>query len=240
MSTVRSSSRNHASNDCHSLANRSSSGSRSARWRCWGSACCWPTQVTWLGQWSRVDNGRAPCTAKRRPASLQQSTTGDTPAPWRRPATQAPALPRPSAGNEVRSQRRPLIAAQRCEHQPPPIFETSNGLPDGFSSSTRFLPRAHSRLIEHREVRRRHQIGPPTPPAARRSRPAAAPTSRTSRTTWCSSPSKRHRQLLTLFGGCEDSGRCGDCGEVQGLPVSDEVIGHVVVAITVCAEPARR
>jgi hypothetical protein len=31
-----SSSRNHAPNDCHSLANRSFSGSRSARWRCWG------------------------------------------------------------------------------------------------------------------------------------------------------------------------------------------------------------
>jgi hypothetical protein len=31
---------------------------RVRRWRCWGSACCWPAQVPWLGQWSRVDNGR--------------------------------------------------------------------------------------------------------------------------------------------------------------------------------------
>ena len=54
-----SSSRNHAPNDCHSLANRSFSGSRSARWRCWGQRAAGRPRFPWLGQWSRVDNRRA-------------------------------------------------------------------------------------------------------------------------------------------------------------------------------------
>ena len=54
-----SSSRNHAPNDCHSLANRSFSGSRSARWRCWGPRAAGRPRFPWLGQWSRVDNRRA-------------------------------------------------------------------------------------------------------------------------------------------------------------------------------------
>ena len=54
-----SSSRNHAPNDCHSLANRSFSGSRSARWRCWGPRPAGRLRFSWLGQWSRVDNRRA-------------------------------------------------------------------------------------------------------------------------------------------------------------------------------------
>jgi hypothetical protein len=40
-----STSRNPAPNDCHSLANRSFSGSRSGAVALLGSACCWPTQV---------------------------------------------------------------------------------------------------------------------------------------------------------------------------------------------------
>jgi hypothetical protein len=54
-----SSSRNHAPNDCHSLANRSFSGSRSARWRCWGQRAAGRPRSPWLGQWSRVDNRQA-------------------------------------------------------------------------------------------------------------------------------------------------------------------------------------
>jgi hypothetical protein len=54
VSTCRSSSRNHAPNDCHSLANRSFSGSRSARWRCWGPRAAGRPRFPWLGQWSRV------------------------------------------------------------------------------------------------------------------------------------------------------------------------------------------
>jgi hypothetical protein len=54
-----SSSRNHAPNDCHSLANRSFSGSRSTRWRCWGQRAAGRPRFPWLGQWSRVDNRRA-------------------------------------------------------------------------------------------------------------------------------------------------------------------------------------
>jgi hypothetical protein len=54
-----SSSRNPAPNDCHSLANRSFSGSRSARWRCWGQRAAGRPRFPWLGQWSRVDNRRA-------------------------------------------------------------------------------------------------------------------------------------------------------------------------------------
>jgi hypothetical protein len=51
-----SSSRDPAPNDCHSLANRSFSGSRSARWCCWGQrAAGRPRWFPWLGQWSRVD-----------------------------------------------------------------------------------------------------------------------------------------------------------------------------------------
>src|SRR6476660_5120322 len=49
-----SSSRNHAPNDCHSLANRSFSGSRSAQWRCWGPRAAGRPRFPWLGQWSRV------------------------------------------------------------------------------------------------------------------------------------------------------------------------------------------
>jgi hypothetical protein len=48
-----------APNDCHSLANRSFSGSRSARWRCWGQRAAGRPRFPWLGQWSRVDNRRA-------------------------------------------------------------------------------------------------------------------------------------------------------------------------------------
>ena len=51
-----SSSRNPAPNDCHSLANRSFSGSRSARWCCWGQRAAGRPRFPWLGQWSRVDN----------------------------------------------------------------------------------------------------------------------------------------------------------------------------------------
>ena len=54
-----SSSRNHAPNDCHSLANRSFSGSRSARWRCRAPRAAGRPRLPWLGQWSRVDNRRA-------------------------------------------------------------------------------------------------------------------------------------------------------------------------------------
>ena len=57
--TWASSSRNHAPNDCHSLANLSFSGSRSARWRCWGQRAAGRPRFPWLGQWSRVDNRRA-------------------------------------------------------------------------------------------------------------------------------------------------------------------------------------
>jgi hypothetical protein len=52
--TCRSSSRNDPPNDCHSLANRSFSGSRSARWRCWGPRAAGRPRFPWLGQWSRV------------------------------------------------------------------------------------------------------------------------------------------------------------------------------------------
>ena len=182
-----------------SLANCSSSGSRSARWRCWGERAAGRPRPPG-DQWSRVDNERATCRAKRRPTSWQQPRPGTR---YRGVGQRlcSAALRRPSPGNDIRSYRSTvdsrIVRARAAwlpsarsttartaggnadhvrieveQHQPIPF--QPRFIPDKGSESWPSTSGRHDCAAPCRTETRAPACTPRTAPATRRSAPGAA------------------------------------------------------------------